>query len=337
MPVPAISVLIPVHNGAAFLKEALGSVYRQTFRDFEVIVIDDCSTDDSPAIAESFRDTRSHLIRASERLRISKALNLGLAQARGEFIARMDADDLCHPRRLEQQFTFLKKNPQIGFCGSWVNRFSEGQQPKLDRKPVGSKRLRAFSMFDNPIAHPTAMIRRSVLARLDVCYRDDFVDAEDYDLWTRLFEFTQGENLPEALLNYRVHVQSVTFRKTEAMDRTACLILKRELARLGINVTDEEVLQHRHWSTGRLDLPSKSRSLELAEKWLQRLLQANRTSRACDAKAFRWATREIWFALCYRTMTEGQPVLKQFFQSTISRMDYKNGLILLGAMVKRSL
>ena len=337
MPAPTVSVLLPVHNGATYLRAALESVFIQTFRDFELIVIDDCSTDDSPIIAESFRDHRLCLVRSSERLRISRALNLGIEHAQGQFIARMDADDLCHPTRLERQLAFLKKNPQISFCGSWVQRFGEKQKLQMYPLPVGPARLRAFSVFDNPIVHSSVMIRHDVLTKLDTCYRDEFVNAEDYDLWTRLFEFTEGDNLPEVLLDYRIHTHSVTFRKAEEMDRTACRILKRELARVGMEVTDEEVLQHRRWSTGRLDLESEPRSLELAEKWLQRLLQANRTSQACDSRALLWAAREIWFALCYRTLAARQPVLKRFFLSPISRTDFKNGLILLGAMVKRGL
>jgi glycosyltransferase involved in cell wall biosynthesis len=336
-PIPAISVILPVHNGAAYLQEALDSIFRQTFRDFEVIVIDDCSTDASPSIAESFGDSRLILIRSSERLRISKALNLGIEHARGKFIARMDADDICHPLRLERQFTFLMRYPQIGFCGTWVRRFGEGQNPQTYHRPVGSTRVRAFSIFDNPIVHSSAMIRRDILARLEICYRNEFVDAEDYDLWTRLLEFTQGDNIPEILLDYRVHEQSVTLQKSESMDRMACRILKRELAQFGMEVTDKEVLQHRRWSTGRLDSESEPRSLELAGKWLQSLQEANRTSRACDSNALLWAAREIWFALCYRALRAGKPVLKQFLLSPISRTDFKNGMILLGAMVKRGL
>lgn len=247
----------------------------------------------------------------------------------------MDADDLCHPTRLERQLAFLKRNPQISFCGSWVQRFGAKQKLQIYRRPVGSARLRAFSLFDNPIVHSSVMIRRDVLTKLDTCYRDEFVNAEDYDLWARLLEITEGDNLPEVLLDYRIHTQSVTFQKAEEMDQAACRVLKRQLARWGMNVTDEEVLQHRRWSTGQLDPESEPRSLELAEKWLQHLLKANRTSRACDSKALLWAAREIWFALCYRTLTARQPVLMRFFLSPIGRTDIKNGLILLGAMVKR--
>lgn len=337
MPPPLISVILPVYNGAAYLREALESLRRQTFRDFEVIIIDDCSTDESPNIAESFDDPRFHLIRAAARLRISHALNLGITHAQGQLIARMDADDLCHPIRLERQFTFLSQHPQIGFCGSWVKRFGKDLNPQTYRRPVGPARVSAFSIFDNPIVHSSVMIRHNILTRLDSCYRNEFVDAEDYDLWTRLLEFTQGDNIPEVLLDYRVHAQSVTLQKTDSMDRMACRILKRTLARVGLEVSDEEVLRHRLWSTGRLDLKHISESLGSAEKWLTRLLATNQTSHTFDTKALLWAAREIWFTLCYRALMAGTTSLKPIFYSPISLTDFKNFSILACAITKRQL
>lgn len=337
MPDPIVSVLLPVHDGAAYLREAVASVLGQTLHDFELIVIDDCSTDASPAIVESFGDPRIRLVRATERLRICRALNLGIQHARGRFLARMDADDLCRSRRLRQQVDFLNRHPNVGFCGGWVRRFGEQQAAQTYRRPVGCARVRAFAVFDNPMVHSTVMLRRDVLRRSGVGYRDDCADAEDYDLWSRLFEVTAGDNLPEILLDYRVHGQSVTLQRTEAMDRTACRVLRRELKRLGLEPTDDEVMQHRLWSTGRLALEALSQGIDSAEEWLIRLLKTNDKSRACNPSAFLWAAREVWFALCYRVVAAGQPILKKYAGSPISRCDLRNGMILLGAIAKKRL
>ena len=334
---PAVSVLLPVHNGAAYLRAALDSVMRQTFRDFELIVVDDGSTDESPAIVRSLDDPRIRLIQSSERLRICKALNLGIEHARGRLIARMDADDVSHPRRLERQVRFLGRHPEVGFCGSWVRRFGEQQAPQAYRRPVGSARVRAFAVFDNPLVHSSVMFRRDLLRRLDVAYRDEFADAEDYDLWNRLFAFAKGDNLPEILLDYRVHAHSVTLQKSESMDRTACRVVTRELSRLGLEPAEEAIRRHRLWSTGRLHSGDLGGDLDSAEQWLVRLVAANRESRACDPAAFLWAAREIWFALCYRVLAEGRPILKRYLRSPISRGDLKNGMVLLGALAKRRL
>lgn len=332
-----ITVILPVHNGAAYLHQAIASVLGQTFEDFELIVIDDCSVDDSSDIVKSFRDERIRLIRSPERLRICKALNLGIDKSRGRFLARMDADDICHPSRFDRQVHFLERNPEIGFCGSWVRRFGANQSPQTYRRPVGAERVRAFAVYDNPMVHSSVMLRRDVLRRLEVAYKDDFANAEDYDLWSRLFEYTLSDNLPEILMDYRVHTQSVTIQKSKAMDRTACRVLIRELKRLGLEPTDGEVMQHRLWATGRLNLDNISQDINAAEKWLIRLLEANSLSCTCNPAAFLWATREIWFGLCYRVQAAGKPIIKKFFNSPIGRGDLKNGAILLGAKAKRLL
>ena len=330
-----VSVILPVHNGAAYLYDAIASVLGQTLGDFELIVIDDCSIDDSPDIVKSFHDERIRLIRSPERLRICKALNLGIGKSRGCFLARMDADDICHPHRLERQVDFLKKNQEIGFCGSWVRRFGTNQLPQTYRRPVGRARVKAFAVFDNPLVHSSVMFRREAFNRLEAGYRDDFANAEDYDLWTRLFKITEGDNIPEILIDYRVHDQSVTIQKSAEMDHTACRILKRELMRLGLEPTDKEIMHHRLWSTGRLNPDDVVQDIDSAEKWLIRLLEANCRSCACNPAAFLWATREIWFALCYRVQAARKPILRKFFLSPISRGDLKAGAILLGAVAKR--
>ena len=335
MTMPTVSVLLPVHNGAAYLRAALDSVRGQTLRDFELIVVDDGSTDESPAIVRSLGDPRIRLVQSSGRLRISKALNLGIEHARGRFLARMDADDVCHPRRLERQVRFLGRHPDVGFCGSWVRRFGADQAAQIYRRPVGSARVRALAVFDNPMVHSSVMLRRDLLARLGGGYRDEYVDAEDYDLWSRLLEITRGDNLPEILLDYRVHAQSVTLQKSEAMDRTACRVLKRELSRLGLEPAEDEVVRHRLWSTGRFNQADVLQDIDCAEHWLVRLVEANRASRACDPAAFLWAAREIWFALGYRVLAAGRPILKHYCRSPISRGDLKNGMIFLGAWLKR--
>ena len=309
----------------------------QTFHDFELIIIDDCSDDDSLAIIESFDDHRVRLLKSSERLGICKALNLGIENSRGSFLARMDADDICHPRRLERQVRFLNRHTKIGFCGTWVRRFGKDQIPQLYRLPVGESRVRAYAAFENPMVHSSVMFRREVFDSMPNGYRHDFINAEDYDLWTRLFEVTKGDNLAEVLLDYRVHAQSVTMQKTEAMDQVACRILERELGRLGVEPTEAELKFHRLWSTGRLASEDYLQEMKSIERWLIRLNEANKRSKAFDTAAFLWASREIWFGLCYRIQALGHPVLKRFFQSPLSRGDLKSGAILMAAKAKRML
>ena len=131
---PLVTILMPVHNGAEFLTEAIDSMLRQSLKDFEFLIVDDASTDSSASIVQGYSDPRIRLIQSPERLKLSGALNLGLDQAQGRYIARMDADDISLPKRLERQVKFLEENPDIGLCGSWIRYF--GALTALLDRPV---------------------------------------------------------------------------------------------------------------------------------------------------------------------------------------------------------
>jgi glycosyltransferase involved in cell wall biosynthesis len=331
-----VSILLPVHNGAMYLSDAIKSILQQTVRNFEFVIINDCSTDESLDIINSFSDPRFLVINMDKKGGICKALNLGITQSRGRYIARMDADDICYPQRLQRQAEFLDHYQQIGFCGSWVKRFGENQLPQILSRPVSFQRIRAFSVFDNPMVHSSVMIRRDVLCKLTHWYKEEFAGAEDYEFWTRLMEITECRNLPEVLLDYRIHPQSVTLLKAKTMDSLACRIVKKELHKLGIIASDQEVLQHRLWSTGRLNKEDGGyNQIERAESWLKRLLTANLKSQEHDMHAFLWAIREIWYALCYQWQASGHHILHRFIQSSIGRSDIKHSCILAGALIKR--
>jgi len=156
---PLITILMPVHNGAAFLTEAINSMLNQSLKDFEFLIVDDASTDQSVAIIQGFKDPRIRLIQSPTRLKLSGALNLGLEHAEGRYVARMDADDISLPNRLEIQARFLEQNPGIGLCGSWIQYFG-GPSTNILKRPSHHDEIRAFMLFDTPFAHPTVMLRR---------------------------------------------------------------------------------------------------------------------------------------------------------------------------------
>lgn len=206
---PRISVLMPVRDGQRWLGEAIASIANQTLTDFELVIVDDGSVDDTPRIlAERAKaDARIRVIR-QERLGLVAALNRGLSEARGELIARLDADDLSFPQRLARQSEYLDNHPQIGLLGSWADTIGErgtitgALQPRTDD-------LATLLMRTNPFVHSSVMVRRSALQKAGA-YRAAFGGAEDYDLWLRLSEIAGIAILPERLLAYRVHSDSVT-------------------------------------------------------------------------------------------------------------------------------
>ena len=202
---------MPVRNGARWLGDAIKSVQDQTFRDFELIVIDDGSDDESPRIIEErFRtDPRIVAIR-HDRLGLVAALNSGLAASRGQFIARLDADDLARPQRLERQNEYLESHPEIGLLGSWAEKINEqGLVVGTLRPPAEKRKLSRLLARTNPFLHSSIMMRKAILETAGA-YRAAFDGAEDYDLWIRISEVAGVANLPEYLLQYRVHPDSVT-------------------------------------------------------------------------------------------------------------------------------
>jgi glycosyltransferase involved in cell wall biosynthesis len=210
---PKISVIMPVRDGARWLGKAITSLQNQTLSEFELIVIDDGSADESPRIIaeHSRRDPRIRSIR-QERLGLVSALNCGLTDSRGPLIARLDADDLAHPQRLQRQSQYLDSQPDVGLLGTWAERINEqGFITGVFAPPTRPEKLAPLLLRMNPFLHSSIMFRKSILQNIGY-YRPVFEGAEDYDMWIRMSEVTKVANLPECLLQYRVHAASVTHR-----------------------------------------------------------------------------------------------------------------------------
>lgn len=208
---PRITVLMSVYNGARYLDAAIQSILCQTWSDFELLVVDDGSTDDTPDRLASYRDERVRSVRTENR-GVGAALALGVTLARGEFIARMDADDIAAPNRLERQLAAMEAMPEVGVVDTGVHLMDRQGRPLPDDdvEPFTSRAQRRWRlMWRNVVVHPTVMLRRSALETAGVNYRDRVI-AEDYDLWLRLLPHTEFYRLPERLLWYRRHSESVT-------------------------------------------------------------------------------------------------------------------------------
>ncbi|MBN1430151.1 MAG: glycosyltransferase [Anaerolineae bacterium] len=210
--IPSISVIMPVYNGERFLSEAIESILNQSFTDFELIIVDDASTDRTPEILSHYQqsDSRLHAVRQQVNQGVTAALNRACALAQGCFIARMDADDVSMPDRFERQLTFMEQHPQVGVLGSWIQCIDQEGRPKqIVRYPVKSGQIKWALLFYSPFAHPTVIMRRDVLKQ--VCfYNPKIVRSQDYDLWLRLSRLTRMANLPRVLCMYREWNQSIT-------------------------------------------------------------------------------------------------------------------------------
>jgi glycosyltransferase involved in cell wall biosynthesis len=238
-----ISVLMPVHNGACFIGEALDSLSRQTAGHFEVIIIDDGSTDGSEDIIGAYacRDERIRCFRRRHR-GLVVSLNDAIALARGEYLARMDSDDVAHPDRFRRQAVFLAENPACVAVGSQVECIDqEGSLIGLHKYETAHDAIMdrlLFREFGPTMAHPAVMMRRDVVVAVGG-YRAKFVASEDRDLWLRLAERGRLANLPDVLLRYRLHLSSFSHNRGAEQRRMALVAVHDAYERRQMTLPDQ--------------------------------------------------------------------------------------------------
>ncbi|MBU5612542.1 glycosyltransferase family 2 protein [Geomonas azotofigens] len=292
---PRVTVLMPVFNGAAFVTEAVESILGQSYPDFELLVIDDGSTDKSAAIVLSYDDPRIRLVKNGHNLGLIASLNRGLDLARGEYVARMDADDISRPRRLARQVAFLDSHPEVGVCGSWVRFFPDGYVWKL---PPSSEEIRCRQFNIVGVAHPSVMLRRGLFLEHGLYYDPAYLHLEDFELWGRALAYMQFANIQEVLLDYRVTPDQVSSRhRAEQLAAVAPLRLKKVLE-LGVTPSPAEQELHEQVVNG--TLPVDPRQLDRAERWLLKLQAANRAAGIYDHGFFSQWLLHIWFSECRR-------------------------------------
>lgn len=313
MSAPTVTVLMPARNAAAHVEEAARSILAQTFRDFELLVVDDASEDDTVARLKALGDPRIRIISALRRLKLAGALNLGIREARGALIARMDADDIALPRRLEKQTAFLRDHPEIAIVGSDVLAFGAGPEQRL-RYPRDPDEVVAFALFNCPFAHPAVMFRRAPFVERNLLYDVAYYPTEDYELWSRALRELRGANLPEAQLRYRRHAASMTGSDWSDMDRQAARVQGRLLAELGLPSEEGAAARHRAWATGRI-APTEA-ALKDAEAWLLRVRDAARGR--MDEQALMEVLADRWFTLAMACAPAGMTVWAMFQESPLA-------------------
>jgi len=207
---PAISVLMPVYNAGQFLKEAVDSILNQTFTDFEFLIFNDGSTDDSKKILSAYTDPRIRLMNFDINQGYVPLLNLGLEIARGEYIARMDADDVSAVTRFQKQYEFLQQHPDYILCGSRYTIIGTGRKFNL---PIDDHEIKLRMLCSNPLCHPSILVRKEILSRNNIRYDERHMPSEDFEMWTQLSDFGKFYNFSESLLFYRLHNNNISFRK----------------------------------------------------------------------------------------------------------------------------
>lgn len=222
---PLISVILPVYNAQNFIKESVASILSQSYNNFELIIINDCSFDQTFSILKSIKDERIKLINNSHNLGVSKTLNIGLKHAQGKYIARCDADDINLPGRFKKQVDFLNKHPGYCLVGSkaiWIDK--DGKELDFNYPLVfKDPQIRKNIFVRNPFIHPSVMFRTNLIKELGG-YNNFFNGAEDYDLWFKMIRKGKVFNFKEPLIKRRVHEDVITQKKHIKIEFLALIV-----------------------------------------------------------------------------------------------------------------
>jgi glycosyltransferase involved in cell wall biosynthesis len=246
---PLVTVLLAVHDGEKYLRTGLESVLRQTVSDLELVVVDDGSIDATPDVIAEVRDARLRVVRNDAQLGLANSLNRGLETARGRYVARMDADDVAFPRRLERQLAHVRAAPETVVLGTSVCAVSDNGAPGVVHSmPTAPIAVRWHLLFSSPFFHPTVLVDREHLDRHGLRYDPSFLESEDYDLWARVLATGEGANLSEPLVLYREHAGQASQARRTLQRAHQLEVARREITRIAPQLSASEI--DLAWSLG---------------------------------------------------------------------------------------
>jgi len=290
---PRVTVLMSVYNGERYLKAAIDSILNQSFRDFEFLIIEDCSTDQSANIIQTYGDERIRMVSNEVNLGLTKSLNRGLDIARGAYVARMDADDIALPDRLKLQVDFMENNPEYGMVGARRQiLLGERLINRSEELFSDHESLCVLQLFRCGFVHSSVMMRTQ-LAR-EVRYNEDFFAAQDYDLWVRLSRRAKIANLPVALIQYRIHPDSISETRFQKQLETVQHIHLEQLSRLGISHNQIETESHLLVGLTMTGQVVGEQELLNAAKWLTKLLHHGASKQLFSVLAWNYTIQYLW-------------------------------------------
>lgn len=291
-----ISIALPAYNAGDYIGECLDNLLAQTYPNFEIILIDDCSTDHTAQVVAGYKDSRIRYFKNEKNLGIVHTLNKAYGLCKGEYIARMDADDTCKPDRLEKQLAILEANPEIGMVACDLQMF--GARSGIIHYSTDPEQIRCRLLFSLQLGHNAWLFRRELLDIHHLAYREEYRYAEDWDFIVRASRITKFSNVPQPLTGYRMFPQqsSQLHRKEQlaAADRVA----RDQLDYLGATLTEEEFALYRK-AFGKGEVLLHRKEAETLLRITKKLEQANAVKKFYDPGALRRVIRQELFATGY--------------------------------------
>ncbi len=322
MNTPAITVLMPVYNAEKYLADAIDSILNQSFNDFELLIINDGSTDSSEKIILSYSDSRVRYMKNEKNIKLIATLNKGIEIANGKYIARMDADDVSLPSRLQVQFDFMESNPNVALCGSWFELI--GDRTGIAKYGGEHNEIMMKMLYQCHFCHPSVIMRKSMIDTFDVKFDSAYIHAEDYDFFVRIGEKYKLANIQTALLKYRIHERSVSASNKAIQNNNSALVKKRLFEKTGLAISENDidffrtVMQHEYEFT--------KDYLHKAELLLDKLVAANKISAYFENVFFDTYVAQLWFNVAFNSSRLGMFAFNKFSNSSLAKYHTLSGL-----------
>jgi glycosyltransferase involved in cell wall biosynthesis len=294
---PTVTVLMPTYNSEAYIAEAIMSVLKQDYEDFEFLIINEFeSNDDTIKILNMFEDERIRIIQNTQKLGLADSLNVGIIEAKGKYIARLDADDLCAVDRLRLQVEFMENNPDYGVCGGWQHHFGVNTD-FVHRPPTTHEELKAHFMFRCELCHSTLMLRKSSFIDNNLFYDKNYA-AEDYELWTRAIHIIKFANLPRILGEYRVGEGNITLSKMGKLHYESGEIAAKNIsAHLNVSIPDSHIKYFGNWYNEFNGIKSRREyinQMQIEKKTLSDIWNNNKRLHVYDNTALLYVLNQRW-------------------------------------------
>jgi glycosyltransferase involved in cell wall biosynthesis len=314
---PFVSVLMPVFNGAAYVKESIESILNQTYTNFEFIIVNDGSTDSTEDIIKSIDDPRIILENNPQNLGVIASLNRGLDLIKGKYIVRIDADDISFPDRIEKQIEYLEANLEVGLIGSWFEKFGENIESTIIKYKTDDTEIRIQHLYQDQVAAPSTIFRSSVLHENQLRYNPQYYSAEDYDFHVELSRHCKQYNLPILLTRKRDHPQNTNNLRPHIMEDNSLLIRQIQFKRMGVDMSLDEVRLYCKFAYAEFDFNSSI--MDQLANLLNRILNANEQTEFIPKQAYRAYLASHFFHLCYNNPLIGKQGWTYFSKAPFSK------------------
>ena len=322
---PTISVIMSTYNEEKYIETSLKSLLNQTFSDFEIIIVDDASVDNTRILIEKLEDKRIHLICNEENQGLTKNLNQALKYAKGKYIARMDGDDIALPRRFEKQVKYMDRHPDTMLVSCYTKSF--GDSDLIFALPDNSEILKIRMLVRPVYAHPGFMMRRE-LVEAGYQYDEEYRTAQDYEFASRVAGKFKIGLVPEVLLLYRVHKKQISARAGNQQFTNADKIRKRQLEQVGVHLSETEwqdyLLLVREVKVGDLEV------FERVNIIIQKLIEGNQKSKIYDSKTLEKTLKQMLYTWVIRN--KNMKYIGAF--PKVCRYQVKDMLLFVGEIIR---